>query len=1416
MSHGTAIRNSRGRSGLALVLVGLMAGSCSSECVDAVTAAGRLIAGEVAAALADEAGREVVISVAESLGNLNSTAAGDDAMPVPPSVKQPVVVDESTDEVRLAAGLRAAADTTADTGSDTTATTDSTAETTVTTAGTSSRTGYYPWAATGPDGTSGWYALERQGYRYYYRTTPAHDLRLGWPSNVQVLESGWEAVDAPTGRVGQRWWMRHEIASANSTRGTWVFEFLPGSGKYAGTRYEGTYLYERDGDVRSVVAVGGAMLFAYQGVTRETYTEYSYAFTAADGIEVGKYYFGNGPRRILFARPDWTAGANPAGDEWTDVNRRPGTYLFKTWVDGTVSWWRYDGQGEECANEPASLRISGDLGPITAGRSTQLAAVAYNACGDRLRRASVTWTSLDPDIAEVDAGGLVTTRSGGEARIRAEAGSATAQVSVRVRVPDVTPAQVVISGGNTVQVGGTLDLTAVAYNRYGEELSNADIRWSSLDEGVVGVAGGRVSGVAVGTAVVRATAGSVYGDRSVTVYDPEAVQNVVLSCPRTAAVAGSGAVDCNAVAYNYLGQALSGTVFTWQSSNTTYATVDSSGLVIPLVKGTTTISASAGGKTAQTAFVVYGAGDVAYVVVESANGNTLRSHDAGFKLALTARAYNFADLEVPGVSFVWTTPNPAIASVSPLSPNSSAEVAPGGNEGNVLIQATTGSVSGSFYVVSQDNRIASIQIVTTTSCSGSASPNTLMAEGATQQLYVRAYNASARCLGFIQPTWTTPANAAVSANGLLSAISAGSGLSIQASTPRGDGGGNATASFTLTIYDPAHVTSLDFPACGGGSNVFAGNSRTCTSSARNLANTAVVANVRWFATTGADKVSISTNNTAAPSQAFVAVPATTTTGGSVTLYAAFDCTVFPPVNLTAGTDCRLIRQYGGAFTARGTEDVNYVTVTSGSGTTVQVGGSVNLTATAYNYATSPQPIVGAAFNWSSLSPSVFSVDTTGTATAVTIGTSNLRATVAGGSTWGQLLLTAIDPAYATSITLSVDVSASFRRPGDTFTVHAWVKNSQGNLIPTAAVTWTNSSAQFDITPLTPTSALVEVLACGCSGSTLSASRKLRAELAYGSSTWAERNETIYNSVGEVQTQFAPLSGVLVSGYPAYAEGETFTVELVYARGYLNGPAATSLTLQWFDGGAADYDIDNDGEVTNLLYQSGTLRAPYVTVTDDDTGDSRTFHTYDNATQANRYFYVFPTPVDMSVAVDSGAPTRQNGTIELAYRFFADQASFDVAAAASSLVTVPTVPELDYLTEFRLRATEWDSSRSRYGIRQPSTGDAVSRFYTVSLGGYIKFGAAAAAVRLQAMEGARLSIGGVQLVDGWANRVAGTSKTVWLTNLDTNAWYRIDVDGIVENGSMSYGLDVPGLLWASSPVGSFGYSAGGQGHLVGRD
>ncbi len=1376
-----------------VALIGLLAGSCTTECVEAVGLAGRLIAGEVAAALADEAGREVVVSVAESLSNLNTAAAGDDAMPVPPSVKQPVVVDETTDEVRLAGTLQPLA----------------------TTATTLSRTGYYPYAASGPDGSTGWYALERQGYRFYYRTTPAHDLRLGWPTNIQVLESGWEAIDSVTGRVGQRWWMRHSIESENAVRGLWVFEFLPGSGKYAGTRYEGTYAYERNASVRTVVAVGGAMLFANQGVTRESYTEYSYAFTAADGIEVGKYYFGNGPRRILFARPDWTAGSNPAGDEWTDVNRRPGVYLFKTWVDGTVSWWRYDGQGEECANEPSSLRLSGDLGPITAGRSTQLTAVAYNACGDRLRRADITWSSLDPDIAEVDQTGLVTTRTGGEARIRAEAGSAVAQVSVRVRVPDITPAQVVLAGGNSVQIGGTLDLTAAVYNRYGELLEHAAVTWTTLDPAIASVNEGRVSGVASGNVVIRAISGNVYGDRGVTVYDPDAVASVILSCPKTAAVAGGAAVDCNAVAYNYIGQLLSGTVFAWQSSSSSFATVDSSGLVTPLAKGTTTISVSAGGQTAQTAFVVYGTGDIAYVVVESANGNTLRSHDPSFKLALAARAFNFADLEVPGVSFTWTTPSPTIATVTPLTPNSSAEAAPGGSEGSVLIQATAGSVTGSFYVVSQDNRVATIQIVTTTSCSGSASPTGLMAEGATQQLYVRAYNASARCLGFVQPTWATPANATVSANGSLTALDAGVGLAIQAATPKGDGSGNATASFTLEIYDPAAVTGLDFPGCSGSSNVFAGNSRTCTTTARNRGNAGVIANVRWFATTGASKVSISANNTAAPSQAFVAVPATTTTGGTVTLYAAFDCSVFPPVNLTAGTDCRLIRQYSGAFTARGTADVNYVTVASGSGTTVQVGGSVNLTATAYNYASTPQPIVGAAFNWSSLTPSVFSVDSTGTATAVTLGTSYVRATVAGGSTNSQLLLTAIDPAYATSVTLSVSSSVSFRRPGDTFTVYAWVKNSQGQIIPTAAVTWTNSAAQFDITPLTPTSALVEVLACGCSGSTVSASRSLQADPVYGS-TWGSRNETIYSSVGDIRTQFAPLSPTLSGGYPAYGVGTTFAVDVVYIRGYAGGPSASNVTLDWYDMGVSAFDIDSAGEVTALAFD-GSARYVRLIATDNDTGDSYTFYTYSNAAQAARYFYVFPTEIDMAGAAASGTPTRQNGTVETALWAFAGQPDYDAAATSATLVTVPTLPEVGYATSFRIQSTTWDSTAGAYGVVQPSTGDPVGQQYALMIAGYIKFvGSTSVAIRLPAAEAGRLRIGGITVVDDWSRRNAAGSTTVWLTGLDGDTWYQFEAEGLIDNPWVGSGQDILAVQFASTPVSSFYYTPGSLGYLFGRD
>jgi len=151
--------------------------------------------------------------------------------------------------------------------------------------------------------------------------------------------------------------------------------------------------------------------------------------------------------------------------------------------------------------EPASATL-------VAGRSLTLA--TRGAIG------VVDWQSTDPSVASV-AAGVVTARRPGAVTITARTGaqSATAAVAVQAAAIQITPA------APSVAVRQTVGLTAAVRDATGVDIPNVPVSWTSSDPSIATVdAGGLVTGVAVGTAAVRATAGGVAQSATVTVTSP--------------------------------------------------------------------------------------------------------------------------------------------------------------------------------------------------------------------------------------------------------------------------------------------------------------------------------------------------------------------------------------------------------------------------------------------------------------------------------------------------------------------------------------------------------------------------------------------------------------------------------------------------------------------------------------------------------------------------------------------------------------------------------------------------------------------------------------------------------------------------------------------------------------------------------
>ena len=159
-----------------------------------------------------------------------------------------------------------------------------------------------------------------------------------------------------------------------------------------------------------------------------------------------------------------------------------------------------DQQQSEPADEsiPADAKIkvtaANDKTKLMFGETVQLTADVQG----------VTWESTKPEIATVDANGLVTSVSKGSTSIKAKKnGYKDGSISISVDYPNIT---VTASGETSILVGGTVTLSA----------SEQGVTWTSSNPEVATVANGVVTGVKLGSATIKASK-EHFNDGSVTI-----------------------------------------------------------------------------------------------------------------------------------------------------------------------------------------------------------------------------------------------------------------------------------------------------------------------------------------------------------------------------------------------------------------------------------------------------------------------------------------------------------------------------------------------------------------------------------------------------------------------------------------------------------------------------------------------------------------------------------------------------------------------------------------------------------------------------------------------------------------------------------------------------------------------------------
>lgn len=233
---------------------------------------------------------------------------------------------------------------------------------------------------------------------------------------------------------------------------------------------------------------------------------------------------------------------------------------------------------------------------LVAGTAGALIAEVKDVAGNVLTDRRLVWATADPAIATVSNNGVVTGVSAGTVDIAAtsEGKSAVATVTV-VPVPPRVSSVRIAPDNVYVYVAGGADLVATPYDGQGTAIGGRKAVWTTNNVSVASISQtGRVTGLVPGTAVITAVIDGVAGYANVTVRLVPVAKVVII--PSSASVSEGKSRTLVAQLTDATGNVLTNRSVVWSSSNPSIATVDQSGVVRGVRRGTVTITATSEGK----------------------------------------------------------------------------------------------------------------------------------------------------------------------------------------------------------------------------------------------------------------------------------------------------------------------------------------------------------------------------------------------------------------------------------------------------------------------------------------------------------------------------------------------------------------------------------------------------------------------------------------------------------------------------------------------------------------------------------------------------------------------------------------------------------------------------------------------------
>jgi uncharacterized protein YjdB len=744
----------------------------------------------------------------------------------------------------------------------------------------------------------------------------------------------------------------------------------------------------------------------------------------------------------------------------------------------------------------------------------------------------------------------------------------------------------------TLQQFQAVDFTAVGLTSVGDT-ATMEVSWSVSSGSIVdtSTSSGRHRGryrAGSDTGKVKVVAkGRPSGpaDTAVVTVTPATVVSVAVS-PPTAGVTVGQTVQLTATPSDVDGNALSGRVVTWASTNPGVATVNGSGLVSGVAAGAATVTAACEGQSGTAALTVTVV-PVASIAVSPATANVT----AGQTVQLTATPKDANGNPLTGRTVTWGTSNAAVAAVS------GSGLVTGGAAGSATITASSEGKNGTAALTVTPVPVASVTV-------SPAAPSVLM--GQTVQLTATPKDANGNTLTGRVVTWATSnaGVATVSGSGLVTSVAAGTAT--LTATSEGKSGTAAltvstvpVATVTVTPASPsirvggtAQLTATPKDSAG---NVLIGRAVTWTTSAAGVATVSASGLVSGVGAGSATITATSEGKSGTAAVSVTLAPVATVTvspaapslviGGAVQLTAT---TKDSAGNVLSGRVVTWTTSAAGVATVSASGLVSGVAVGSATITAMSEGksgtatvavnavpvatvtvspasASIRVGATAQLNATTKDSaggvLTGRTITWSTSAAGVATVSASGLVTGVAAGSATITATSEGKNGTSAITVTVVPVASVTIAPASVSLFVS-----KTAQLTATTKDSAGNVLTGRAISWVSSNTAV---------------------ATVSAAGLITAKVA-GSATITATSEG-KSGTAAITVLNVPVATVTVS--PASASiGVGGSVQLAATTKDSAGGTLTGRVISWTSSSTAVATVNGTGLVTGLLAGTATITA----------------------------------------------------------------------------------------------------------------------------------------------------------------------------------------------------------------------------------